>query len=154
MSNAQAREEVAFLSEMERQPPSHETRITVDGRDVYKGDGMMWELLLKIRNALGMVSKADADRGPRDYPERSYERGYRDGARSGGYYETPKNTNGGNSSWQKWMMTLCGTLAVVGIGGVVGMYGKLSAVEANQASQQKQLDNLTQMLVNLTRRNP
>lgn len=64
----------------------------------------------------------------------------------GGYQE-------GSSAWQKWMMALCGGLALMGIGAVVGMYGKLSAIEANQIMQaqqqsrmQTQIDGLIQEL--------
>jgi hypothetical protein len=158
MSTKAQAEEVPFLRGMDREPeapeiPSHETTVIVDGRDIFRGHGMMWELLQIMRRALGMASMAE--RGPKDYDiENDFERGMKAGAQLGGYHEAPKHANGGNSSWQKWMMTLCGVLAATGILGVVGMYGKLSAVEANQVAQQKQLDTLTQMLVNLTRRSP
>jgi hypothetical protein len=96
MSNAQA-DEVPFLSGMERKPEAvpeepgwHETKVTVDGRKLFQGDGMMWQLLRKIRLALTMV----AERGPEDYEaESDYERGMRAGARFGGYHEAPKNEN-------------------------------------------------------------
>jgi hypothetical protein len=150
-------DEVPFLSAMEREPV-HETTIKV-GRDLWSIDGMSHRALgmtHRVLEALGVVQSralSMADQGPKDYAESDFERGMKAGAKyGGGYNEAPKN-DGDSSSWQKWMMALCGALAVIGIGGVVGMYGKLSAVAANQESQQKQLDNLTQMVVNLTRRN-
>lgn len=89
-------EEVSFVSGMERQPrpASRGPTVTVNARDLFRGDGMMWELLHKIRLALGMASMAD--HGPDDYEhdrESEYERGMRAGARYGGYHEAPKNEN-------------------------------------------------------------
>jgi hypothetical protein len=147
-----------FIAAMEREPEPPETQtpgyhdvtVTLDhiGRKVFRIDGMLWDLFRRFRGLFSL-----AERGPNDFAESDFERGMRAGARyGGGYHEAPKQ-NGGNASWQKWMMTLFGVLAAIGIGGVVGMYGKLSAVAANQESQQKQLDNLTQMVLNLTRRN-
>ncbi len=159
MSSTQA-DEVPFLSGMERDPDAegekpgwHDVTVKV-GRDLWSLHGMA-HAAKEIVSSLAQTVRSVAERGPKDYYEESgYERGVRDGAKLGGYHEAPKNLNGGNSSWQKWMVGLCGTLVTAGVIGIVVMYGKLSAVEANQVSQQKQLDNLTQMLMNLTRRNP
>jgi hypothetical protein len=61
-------------------PSYHETTVTVDGRKLFQGDGMMWQLLRKIRLAMGMVP----DRGPEDFAETNYQRGVRDGVRNAG----------------------------------------------------------------------
>lgn len=60
------------------------------------------------------------------------------------YGRQPHYSNG--DSWNKWLITLCGGLALSGIVGAVLMYGKLSAIEANQISQQRQLDQLSSTL--------
>ena len=57
----------------------------------------------------------------------------------------------GSSSWQKWMVTLCGGLALAGVIGGIAMYGKLAAIEANQVSQQRQLDQLAGTVATLRR---
>jgi hypothetical protein len=61
------------------------------------------------------------------------------------------NNGDGSSSWQKWMVTLCGGLALSGVIGGIAMYGKLSAIEANQVSQQRQLDQLAGTVATLRR---
>lgn len=90
MTSTQA--EVPFIAAMERKPESpQEIRVTVDPREIYRGDGMMWDLLRKIRRALGMVP--EDDRGPKDYATSEFERGMKAGARYGGYHEAPNNNN-------------------------------------------------------------
>jgi len=68
------------------------------------------------------------------------------------YAKRPNYSNGdGNNAWQKWLVTLCGGLALMGVGGGIVMYGKLSAIEANQVSQQRQLDQLAGTVATLRR---
>jgi hypothetical protein len=103
-----------------------------------------------VVSALAGKVRTLADRGPKDYAESEFERGVKAGVQYGGYHESPKN--GGSSPWHKAILTIACGVALAGILGGVAMYGKLAAVEANQINQQKQLDNLTQMMLNLTRR--
>jgi hypothetical protein len=50
-------------------------------------------------------------------------------------YEKPEGT-----TWEKWIVTLCGGLILISIPAAVVMYGKLSAIEANQINQQRQIE--------------
>lgn len=49
------------------------------------------------------------------------------------------NNGDGSNTWTKWLVTLCGGLALMGIGGGVMMYGRLTAIEAKIESLQGQL---------------
>jgi hypothetical protein len=44
------------------------------------------------------------------------------------------------TTWEKWIVTLCGGLILISIPAAVVMYGKLSAIEANQINQQRQIE--------------
>jgi hypothetical protein len=92
--------------------PCHEAIVTVKARDLFRGDGMMWALLDKIRRALGMASMAE-ERGPDPDYASSYERGVRDGARNAG----SPNIGGvnGNSKILTALVAL-NTALLVGIG--------------------------------------
>lgn len=57
--------------------------------------------------------------------------------------------NEGGGGGQKWLLTVCGGLAVAGIITTVGMYGKLAAIEANQTYQQQQITEIKQQLNDL-----
>lgn len=64
-----------------------------------------------------------------------------------------------DSSWQRWMLGLCGGLAFAGCIGGVAMYGQLSAIKASQEAQtdsysrmQNQIDHLTDVVQQLARR--
>lgn len=143
--SAQTTEEVPFLRGFERAPDGEEAETTklkfwIDGR------------LAALKGVIEGLMNTE-ERGPRDYAENERElknlifEAARIGAQNGGYTESPKS---GPDAWAKWMVTVCGMLAVAGIGSAVGMYGKLSAIEANQISQQKQIDYLTQLIVRRT----
>lgn len=127
-----------------------DVNVTLDSatKKTWRLDGMLHRVVEVAGHALDKV-RSLADRGPKDYAESEFERGVRTGVRYGGYHEAPKN---GGSSWTKAILTIACGVALAGILGGVAMYGKLAAVEANQVNQQKQLDNLTQMMLNLTRR--
>lgn len=140
--------EGVFLSGIPREDEQAKPHDTVNriGRDLFALHGMVQKVTEQMKAA-----RAEDDRGAKDYADN--ERELRDmlfqamklGA-SGGYHEAPK----GEPAWTKWMVTVCGMLAVAGVGSAVGMYGKLSAIEANQISQQKQIDYLTQLIVRRT----
>lgn len=94
-----------------------------------------------------------SDRGPEDFEknQRDLENllasAIREGVRRshvqiGSYNEG----GGGNSSWQKWMLTLLGTLAVAGIVGGVAMYGKLSSLDAKVESVQNQVNDVKRIV--------
>jgi len=100
-TNAQ-QDEVPFLSAMEREP-NHETRVTVNARDLFRGDGMMWALLDKIRRALGMASLPD--QGPVDYAKDDFERGVRVGRAF-----NPPNNGDADSNWKTIALFVMGFL--------------------------------------------
>jgi hypothetical protein len=102
-----------------------------------------------------MSIRSDKERGPDpDAPllgDEDIDRIVRLAIKYGGHRSY--NNGDGSSSWQKWMVTLCGGLALMGIGGGVAVYGKMSALEANQNAQttqitrlQNQVDTLIQQL--------
>lgn len=148
MTTGESAQEVPFLSGMEKEPPGVcETTVTV-GRKLFRLDGMVDRLLEKARMAMGM---SDPERGPADYDAFADERRFYQALlreRNGG---SRNNGDGGSTAWQKWLVTLCGGLALMGVGGGIVMYGKLSAIEANQVSQQRQLDQLAGTVANLRR---
>jgi hypothetical protein len=108
---------------------------------------------LKRWIAITMSIRNDKDRGPDpDAPllgDEDIDRIVRLAIKYGGH-RSYNNGDSGNS-WTKWMVTLCGGLALMGIGGGIVMYGKLSAIEANQVSQQRQLDQLAGTVATLRR---
>ena len=129
--------------------PGCETTITV-GRKLFRLDGMVDRLLEKARMAMGMSAP---ERGPADYDAFADERRFYQALlreRNGG---SRNNGDSGSTAWQKWLVTLCGGLALMGIGGGIAVYGKMSALEANQNAQttqitrlQNQVDTLIQQL--------
>lgn len=144
--------EVAFLSGMPRSQKEEQE----DTRLLFKLDGRIAREVAniekKMHEHIAAVMQERTDRPAKDYEEN--ERDLKDmlfqamklGA-SGGYHEAPKQ---GPDAWTKWLVTVCGMLAVAGVGSAIGMYGKLAAIEANQINQQKQIDYLIQIVVRRT----
>lgn len=97
-----------------------------------------------------MATRSEKEHGPApDYPllgDEDIDRIVRMAIK---YGRQPHFTNG--DSWNKWMVTLCGGLALAGIVGGVLMFGKLSAIEANQINQQHQLDQMSSTVATLRR---
>lgn len=119
MTSATGAEEVPFVSGMEREPQStHEATIKV-GRNLWSIDGMSHRALgmtHRVLEALGVVQSRAlslAERGPQDYEETGYERGFSAGQRHGGYHEAPKRDGG-----LKAVIVGC-TIALIS-GGIVG----------------------------------
>lgn len=52
----------------------------------------------------------------------------------------------GDSSWQKWVLTICGGLALTGIIGGVVMYGTLSAYGQRLSNIEEQLKDLKRLV--------
>jgi hypothetical protein len=124
--------------------PSITERIQVRAREVKEA------ATRALQSGLRSVGMGSPDRGPADYDafadeRRFYQRLLREGTGS------RNNGDGGSNTWQKWLVTLCGGLALMGVGGGIVMYGKLSAIEANQVSQQRQLDQLASTVATLRR---
>jgi len=128
------------------QIPSITERIQVRAREVKEA------ATRALQSGLRSVGMGSPDRGPADYDafadeRRFYQRLLREGTGS------RNNGDGGSNTWQKWLVTLCGGLALMGIGGGIAVYGKMSALEANQNAQttqitrlQNQVDTLIQQL--------
>lgn len=91
-------------------------------------------------------------RPPKDYADNEQDlhnlifEAVRVGAQHGGYHEAPKN---GSNAWQRWMLTLCGGLALAGVIGGIAMFGQLSAIQANQANQSDKIQDLRSELSEL-----
>ena len=91
-------------------------------------------------------------REPRDYADNEQDlrnllfEAVKVGAQHGGYHEAPKN---GSNAWQRWMLTLCGGLALAGVIGGIAMFGQLSAIQANQANQSDKIQDLRSELSEL-----
>jgi hypothetical protein len=136
-------EEVPFLTGMEREPEAEksgwsETRVTVDARKLFQGDGMMWQLLRKIRLAMAALS----DRGHEDYELSDYERGVRAGSRHITYANGDSREPNGEKRLLTWILGVLGLLLVGGVGSVVAMYGKLSSIEKGQEGHEHRLNRL------------
>lgn len=113
-------------------------------------DGMLYRLTLKAQEVIDTTMKAVQSalmhaRGPdpdyvheRDLKSLIYEAA-KAGAQFGGYHEAPRN---GSNAWQRWMLSLCGGLALAGSVGGVLMFGKLSAIEVNQVNQSEKIQEL------------
>lgn len=113
MTSSGAAEELPFIAAMEREPPNQdwqEATVTVKAGDVFRGDGMMWELLRKIGQALGMVSMPERGPDP-DYAdaEAIASRGAPRVAISGGGQYGPK------SDWPRRRNAIIDGLLIAGI---------------------------------------
>jgi hypothetical protein len=118
---------------LEQEPGYHKTTVTVDGRKLFQGDGMLWQLLRKIKLIMGMLP----DRGPDpDFDSRSYERGF-----TAGRQVIPPNIGGvnGNSKILTALVAL-NTALLIGVGGwvlaTVARHDKELAVIACQLNPQ------------------
>lgn len=128
-----------------------------DIKDAFRVDGMLYRLTLKAHEVIETTMKAVQSamkhaRGPdpdyvndRDLKNLIYQAA-RAGAQFGGYHEAPKN---GSNAWQRWMLTLCGGLALAGVIGGIAMFGQLSTIQANQANQSDKIQDLRSELSEL-----
>lgn len=115
------------------------------GKDVFRVHGMVEMLQKAVARCMQMFAERGPD--PDVEGESDLERGIRIGSLLGDYREGPR----GDSPWSKWMVTVCGMLAVGGVGAVVGMYGKLSTIEANQNNQGQQISDLKDQISEMRR---
>jgi hypothetical protein len=133
MSNAQAGEEVPFLSGMEREPQKpgwQDMRVTVKASDVFRGDGLISALIHKIRLAMGMLP----ERGPEDYEaENDLERGIRIGR---GMAPRSYNNGGDDEGIKRWHLFV----AVLGI--VVPIIGAAWSVSMQISAQSAMISNI------------
>lgn len=154
--NSQA-DEVPFLTEMEREPPEtfRETRVTVNARDLFRGDGMLWALFDKIRRALGMTSMPE--RGPEDYAkENDLERGIRIGRSF-----VPRSYNNGDDegSIKRWHLVLAVLGVVIPITGaawslsmqISAQSAMISSIRDHQREQDERATRVEQQLQQLSR---
>lgn len=137
-------EEVPFLSAMEREPPKedwHEVTVTVEnfGRKIFTADGMLAELLKRLRNALNA-------RGPDpDYPEQDDDirRLAHLIERLASRPPSPPMRNGDDDGdgrdLKKW---LAGVAAVLAVGFIVGGW----TISNQVAAQSVKIDNLTEQM--------
>jgi hypothetical protein len=131
-------QEVPFISAMEREPGYHKTTVTVDGRKLFRADGMLAELIRKIRLAMGMLP----EQGPKDYAESDFERGVRMGSRRTIYANGDAREPNGEKRLLTWILGVLGLLLVGGVGSVVAMYGKLSSIEKGQEGHEQRINRL------------
>jgi hypothetical protein len=113
-------------SEESLEPGYHKTTVTVDGRKLFRADGMLAELIRKIRLAMGMLP----EQGPKDYAESDFERGVRMGSRRTIYANGDAREPNGEKRLLKWILGIVGSLFVLATVGGITLYGEVSALKA------------------------